>query len=246
MSAREPLPVLERGSLPLYAQVSGLVRRRLEAGEWRVGDRIPTIDALMAEYRVSRVTMRQAIAQLEADGLLKRGQGRGTFVTGDATTERWLILPTEWRALVEHIAELDARVVELESGLRPPPEKPGRVLASAYWFAQRVNYTERAPYSMTTLHLATDWFDRDPKGFKSRAVLPLLARYARAHIGVARQVLTVSTADVAVARHLQIPVGTPIAEVEREVADRRGRLIYFALVRYPAKHLRIETALLER
>ena len=65
---------------PRYHQVRAALRRRLEGGEWRAGERIPPEPLLMKEFGVSRGTVRQAVDALVRHGLLKREQGRGTFV----------------------------------------------------------------------------------------------------------------------------------------------------------------------
>ena len=52
----------------------------LVAGELRVGDAIPSERALSERFGVSRMTVRQAIESLVADGVLEREHGRGTFV----------------------------------------------------------------------------------------------------------------------------------------------------------------------
>jgi len=74
---------LERGpnSLPLYMQVADKIKQRIDSGEWRDGESIPPEKALCTEYDVARGTMRQALKQLEDEGVLRREQGRGTFVS---------------------------------------------------------------------------------------------------------------------------------------------------------------------
>ncbi|MCB0047747.1 MAG: GntR family transcriptional regulator [Caldilineaceae bacterium] len=66
--------------VPIYYQIALHLRSRIMGKEWRSGEKIPPEEALSAEYGVSRVTMRQALAELVKDGLLARQQGRGTFV----------------------------------------------------------------------------------------------------------------------------------------------------------------------
>lgn len=79
--ARPAVVALDPAStVPLYAQLEGLLLRRVEAGEWPAGTQIPTESQLCAAYGVSRVTVRQALARLVHRGLLTRGRGRGTFV----------------------------------------------------------------------------------------------------------------------------------------------------------------------
>lgn len=55
--------------------------RRIEAGEWRPSDRLPSEPALAASMGVSRATLRDALRSLEEDGFVTRVQGSGTFVT---------------------------------------------------------------------------------------------------------------------------------------------------------------------
>ncbi|MGW2547682.1 GntR family transcriptional regulator [Kitasatospora sp. NPDC001574] len=66
----------------LYKQVAREMRKAIARGTWRPGERIPTEDKLTAMYGVSRPTVRQAVAELRADGLLDVQQGRGTYVRG--------------------------------------------------------------------------------------------------------------------------------------------------------------------
>ncbi|MDH7475766.1 MAG: GntR family transcriptional regulator [Anaerolineae bacterium] len=66
--------------LPLYYQLMEGLRRRIEEGEWKPGDLIPSERELSETYGISRMTVRQALAELVNDGLLRRDQGRGTFV----------------------------------------------------------------------------------------------------------------------------------------------------------------------
>lgn len=73
--------------VPLYLQLRMLLQQRIASGEWGPGAMLPAEHALCAEYGVSRGTLRQALADLEAMGLLRREQGRGTFVARGARAE---------------------------------------------------------------------------------------------------------------------------------------------------------------
>lgn len=65
----------------LHLSVYTDLYRRIQSGELRPGTRLPGERELSTTYRVSRVTVRQALARAEEDGLLMRSPGRGTFVT---------------------------------------------------------------------------------------------------------------------------------------------------------------------
>jgi GntR family transcriptional regulator len=71
---------IERNGLTLYAQLDKEIRSRIFSGEWPVGSMIPPEPRLCEMFQVSRITVRQALSRLAAEGFIVREQGRGTFV----------------------------------------------------------------------------------------------------------------------------------------------------------------------
>lgn len=65
---------------PLYEQIVRDLRRKIESGEFNPGDQIGTQAELAKAYRVSLITVKNAIAYLVREGLLSARAGRGTFV----------------------------------------------------------------------------------------------------------------------------------------------------------------------
>lgn len=72
----------------LSAVVADDVRRAIEAREFGPEGRLPSEPELARRLGVSRATVRHAITELEEGGFVRRHQGRGTFVTGHATSLR--------------------------------------------------------------------------------------------------------------------------------------------------------------
>ncbi|WP_433344764.1 GntR family transcriptional regulator [Micromonospora sp. CA-111912] len=72
---------------PRYRTIAGELRSRIEEGAISIGALLPTEGALMAEFKASRGTVRQALAALREDGLVATAPGRGTFVR-TAASER--------------------------------------------------------------------------------------------------------------------------------------------------------------
>src|SRR5262245_1886421 len=66
--------------VPLYHQVKTSILHEIEAGHWRPEDRLPSEDDLAERFRVSKITVRQAMRDLAERGYIRREQGRGTFV----------------------------------------------------------------------------------------------------------------------------------------------------------------------
>lgn len=68
------------GRLPIYHQIALGLQRRIARQEWTVGDRLPSENELADAYEVSRVTIRQALTELEKDDIVVRQRPSGTFV----------------------------------------------------------------------------------------------------------------------------------------------------------------------
>jgi len=66
---------------PRYSQLKAILKGKIRRGEFRVGDRIPPERELAELYDVSRITVTRAVRDMVLEGLLKREQGRGTFVS---------------------------------------------------------------------------------------------------------------------------------------------------------------------
>ena len=73
---------------PKYQQLAGHLRAQISQGQLKPNDRLPTFSEMRALHSVSQATLVRAYQMLEADGLLARQQGRGTFVANDKTAPR--------------------------------------------------------------------------------------------------------------------------------------------------------------
>ena len=78
--------ILASADLPLYVQLADLLRQRIARGVWREGDKLPSLEQLVAEFEVARVTVRQAIERLTRDGLVSPQRGR--FLRARNSTNR--------------------------------------------------------------------------------------------------------------------------------------------------------------
>jgi GntR family transcriptional regulator len=65
---------------PVWRQLAAILRDQIESGELPPGRVMPSETTLSQEYGLSRGTVVKALDALEADGLVRRVQGRGTFV----------------------------------------------------------------------------------------------------------------------------------------------------------------------
>lgn len=67
--------------MPLYKQVAQILTEEIKNGHLQTGEKLPSELKLMEVFKVSRITVRTAIADMIDEGMLQRSQGKGTFVS---------------------------------------------------------------------------------------------------------------------------------------------------------------------
>ena len=73
-------PTPSPGALPTYVQISESIARRITAGQWLDGERLPPERTMAAEFGVAVGTLRKALSRLQAQKLLRRVQGSGNYI----------------------------------------------------------------------------------------------------------------------------------------------------------------------
>jgi GntR family transcriptional regulator len=65
--------------IPYYIQLMDILRDKIQQKDWAPGDQIPGEKYLCEHYQVSRTVVRQALRELEFEGVIHRQKGKGTF-----------------------------------------------------------------------------------------------------------------------------------------------------------------------
>jgi len=235
-------PVLRRDGIALWRRIADMLRREIAAGGHEPGEKLPSEAVLADRFGVNRHTVRQAIAALARDGLVRPEQGRGTIVKG-----RPLDYPIGPRTRFSEIVSGQARApsgrlisaseteadVEIAGALEVP--RGTRVL--------RLETLSAA--DGVALNVATSWFpaDRLPgfvahyaeTGSITRALkLCGVADYHRRDTRV-----TARIADPQDALALGIEPGSPLIVTEAINTDPNGRPIQYTLARFAADRVQI-------
>ena len=93
--------------IPYYIQLMDILKEKVQHAEWAPGDQIPGEQDLCEHYQVSRTVVRQALRELEYEGVISRQKGKGTFIS----------LPKISEGLVQKLTGFYQDMVE--RGLRP-------------------------------------------------------------------------------------------------------------------------------
>jgi GntR family transcriptional regulator len=145
--------------LPFYHQLKQILLADLRERELSPGDRLPGDHELCATYQVSRTVVRQALAELETEGVLERVKGRGTFVAPRKTSEH---LVQSLTGLYEDVA---ARGSHLRSEVRRQEVVPADEQIAAELGLQpgapvivleRLRFVDEEPWVLATTYLPYD------------------------------------------------------------------------------------------
>ena len=167
--------MLDTGPIPRYVQLADLMRRRIAKERWVPGDTLPSIEKLMAEFNVARVTVRQATQLLAREGLLSPQRGRGTFVTEQAGNKRKLVVETTLDELVEmYRGDKPDLSNMIESDLQPVLTEKDGLPAPRYSHMRRVHSRDGEKYCVVSIFIDERVFRLAPKRFRREVVLPIL------------------------------------------------------------------------
>ena len=116
--------------IPKYLQISAWLRELIQVGRYKTDERLPSEIELSQMCQVNRNTLRQAIGELTAEGMLRKVKGLGTFVSSPgpiALRHKLNRISSFSREL--HQAGIREKTRLLEKGYKKPPEHVARSLA---------------------------------------------------------------------------------------------------------------------
>jgi GntR family transcriptional regulator len=214
---------------PLWHQVEQSIRAAIDSGTWKAGARLPGEDQLTDLLGVSRITVRHALANLEAAGILRREHGRGTFVRSArlvAGTRALTSFSEEMSALGLDVATrlLDVRRIKATG---PIAEALEIVEGSAVVRLRRLRFGGGQPIGVQAAHLRGDRVDGlTAADVGDGSLYTLLRERYGIHPALAEEVYRVAGAGRRDAELLGIAPGDAVFFVERITSDERGPFEY--------------------
>ncbi len=224
---------IDRGSAdPAHVQIATWLRNGIARGELAPGDRLPGERDLAERLAVSRMTLRQALAELESTGDLVRVPGRagGAFVA----EPRVEVDLTHLTGLTDQLQRAGRRAgarVLLARRSVPPTDVAAALGLSGR--SQAVEITRVRSANRLPVAVETSWFPaRLVPGLLDHSLSGSLYAVLRKHYGrapvAAQERLQAILADGETAPLLGVDPGSPLMRVERTASEADGTVLEFA------------------
>lgn len=213
------MPILRRNlPIPLYHQLKTVILRDLEAGRWKPGERLPTENQLIARFRVSKITVRQALRELATLGYIRREQGRGTFVQRPPLEEGPRVLASFTDEMHHHGLIATSQV--LEQGLIAAPEDIAARLqiadAAPVFRLRRLRFADGEPMGLQTAYVPSALVpDIDETPFTDASLYQVLRSEYNLHPINARETHIAVLMSTEEAGLLRTSAGSPGLAAER-------------------------------
>jgi GntR family transcriptional regulator len=226
--------VLNR-KLPLWYQVSQSLRASILGRSPEDPLRLPTEERLAEHYGVSVLTMRQALKELEDEGLISRHRRRGTFIEPGARRGAPVRLLGSVDAIVAQQSGMTTEL--LDHGRVPVPAGlaeyfPGLAEVTAY---HRLRSDEKTgePTNHAVNHVRSDLAERiDPDELVRWPMTKVLRDVVKADISRITDTVEARLADPETARLLEVPLLSPILHYTGVTYDSEGRVLDVAVIHY--------------
>lgn len=199
----------------MYKQLAAALLARIGDAGFKPGERLPSEPALMAQYGVCRVTVRQAIALLARGGKVNAQRGKGTFVTSRLVRHDLDALHGFYDALRSQGIEPETRLLEwsadagvLDGALPAGIQLPVRL--------RRLYLVEGRPFAVVTGYLPATAASLGRRRAERLMVYDVLSQYLELKVTRADVIIRCCKAPADVARVLGLRRGAMVLMMERQ------------------------------
>ena len=218
--------------LPIYYQIKQTIKGWIVNKEFGPGDKIPSENELADRFKVSRLTVRQAISQLVQEGFLNSRRGQGTFVTNNENLINTFSLETTGfmdELFSTQLSKVTTKWATLSKMVAPKSVKEKLQLETDdedVVQVKRVRLLRGRPFTYTINYLPVEIGARvNERDLYRRRLLEILERDLKIEFTEAVQTIEASFADQEIAEKLEVASGSPILFVEKITYTKQHRPI---------------------
>ena len=210
--------VVPMSSVPMHTQIREIVRRRVLDGTYPPHSQMPSESQMMEAFDVSRITIRQALGDLQKEGLIFKIAGKGSFVAKPKAFQSLSRLQGFGEAMSPAGYETFSQVLSSRQTVasdvvaRRLQVKPGEPV----YEIQRLRYLNREPISVDQSYFPIAIGERLVReDLAARDVFVILENDLGLHLTHADVQIEAISADDFLARHLRMDEASPLLRIER-------------------------------
>ena len=147
--------------IPLYYRLVEIIEDKIESGEWKKGERIPSERELCDIYKMSRITVRNALEELVRQGRLNKIQGKGTYVMGKSIIQNLGNVYSFSKEMEKQGKISGTKLIKrhIENAKNRIARKLGIEVGQKIVFIERVRYAEETPIMVEKTYFPADKFE---------------------------------------------------------------------------------------
>lgn len=210
---------------PLYARLRDELRAGILDGRLLPHAKLPSESEMTAAYGVSRITVRQALSDLQKEGLIVRLQGKGAFVSQAQAAPQLNRLEGLAESLAAQGQAVHSKRLAMKA-LRAPAEVAealGLAPRSEVYQLSTLRYLDRQPLSVNVSHFIPGLGERVARiDLSGRDLIDVLERELRLRVGRADVEIRAEAMPAKEAKLLQVGAGVPALRVQRVIRSEDG------------------------
>ena len=215
---RAEVQVVPMSSVPMHTQIREIVRRRVLDGTYAPHSQMPSESQMMEAFSVSRITIRQALGDLQKEGLIFKVPGKGSFVAKPKAFQNLSRLQGFGEAMSPSGYETFSQVLSMRQV--PASDVVARrlqlALGDAVYEIQRLRYLNREPISVDQSYFPLALGERlAQEDLPTRDIFVILENDFGLHLTHADVQIEAISADEFLARQLRIAESSPLLRIER-------------------------------
>ena len=238
--------MLTRNPIPIYHQLTNLLRDEISFGQWDSGARLPTEEELAKKYGVSRLTIRKAKEKLIQEGMVRSIQGSGSYVTDPKTwppkpytieTIDDILAIGKEMAFRMHEFQVIPNSVDISERLKTPKDPLVFRMSGVRYYLNR-------PFSYVVYHFPFEIGSKIPlERLNQNPIIPQLEKLAGVKVSEGIHSFHPGRADRKVAEYLGLKRGSLVLVVETTYFNPEGRPIEYVKTKLPkgfGYHIRVK------
>ncbi|SHN34711.1 GntR family transcriptional regulator [Gracilibacillus kekensis] len=218
---------IKRNKGLLYLQIKEILKDRILNGEYSLNTNIPSEPQLEAEFKVSKITVRNAIKELVQEGYLKKESGKGTMVISNVSGSKLSKGKRFTEVLVEEGHYMNKKVLSIKKVELPTDSHLYPIFGNNCIKVERVYYLDDEPYIYFTHFVLLHLNDEELKDVQINSLYRYLEQ-SNIRLESFRDEFTVTMVSSYIGEILKLKEGTAVLKRIRRSRDEKGSIVEYS------------------